>query len=149
MNIFANEGAILHQDALSFHLSHQPPLYVSIHFLLHELVQLVLILLCKIKSTRTQVVDGSNESLEHSDEDLDTLLQKYSPLQKIFKMGNVQIVHSQTLALVIVTVVSSKTSKNLGFFSVNMFQKSKKCHNVNPIEGAQIHKARFFVGNEK
>ena len=91
MNIFANEGAILHQDALSFHLSHQPPLYVSIHFLLHELVQLVLILLCKIKSTRTQVVDGSNESLEHADEDLDTLLQKYSPLQKIFKKSNVLV----------------------------------------------------------
>ena len=89
MNIFANEGAILHQDALSFHLSHQPPLYVSIHFLLHELVQLVLILLCKIKSTRTQVVDGSNESLEHADEDLDTLLRKYSPLQKIFKKSSV------------------------------------------------------------
>ena len=91
VNIFANEGAILHQDALSFHLSHQPPLYVSIHFLLHELVQLVLILLCKIKSTRTQVVDGSNESLEHADEDLDTLLQKYSPLQKIFKKSSVDI----------------------------------------------------------
>ena len=89
MNIFANEGAILHQDALSFHLSHQPPLYVSIHFLLHELVQLVLILLSKIKSTRTQVVDGSNESLEHADEDLDTLLRKYSPLQKIFKKSSV------------------------------------------------------------
>ena len=52
-----------------------------IHFLLHELVQLVLILLHEIKSTRTQVVDGSNESLEHADEDLDTLLRKYSPLQ--------------------------------------------------------------------
>ena len=89
MNIFANEGAILHQDALSFHLSHQPPLYVSIHFLLHELVQLVLILLHEIKSTRTQVVDGSNESLEHADEDLDTLLRKYSPLQKIFKKSSV------------------------------------------------------------
>ena len=74
---------------MSFHLSHQPPLYVSIYFLLHELVQLVLILLHEIKSTRTQVVDGSNESLEHADEDLDTLLQKYSPLQKIFKKSSV------------------------------------------------------------
>ena len=52
---FSNEGPILHQDALSFHLSHQPPLYVSIHFSLHELVQLVLILLSKIKSTRTRL----------------------------------------------------------------------------------------------
>ena len=60
-----------------------------IHFLLHELVQLVLILLHKIKSTRPRVVDGSNESLEHDDEDLDTLLQKYSPLQKIFKKSSV------------------------------------------------------------
>ena len=92
MNIFANEGVILHQDALSFRLSHQPPLYVSIHFSLYELVQLVLILLCKIKSTRTQVVDGSNESLEHADEDLDTLLRKYSPLQKIFKKSSVRII---------------------------------------------------------
>ena len=95
MNIFTNEGPILHQDAMSFHLSHQPPLYVSIYFLLHELVQLVLILLHKIKSTRTQVVDGSNESLEHADEDLDTLLQKYSPLQKIFKKSSVQLDISQ------------------------------------------------------
>ena len=89
MNIFANEGVILHQDALSFRLSHQPHLYMSIHFSLHELVQLVLILLSKIKSTRTEVVDGSNESLEHADEDLDTLLWKYSPLQKIFKKSSV------------------------------------------------------------
>ena len=89
MNIFTNEGPILHQDAMSFHLSHQPPLYVSIYFLLHELVQLVLILLCRIKSTRRHVVDGSNESLEHADEDLDTLLRKYSPLQKIFKKSSV------------------------------------------------------------
>ena len=42
------------------------------------------------ESTRTQVVDGSNESLEHADEDLDTLLRKYSPLQKIFKKSSVQ-----------------------------------------------------------
>ena len=90
MNIFANECPFLHQDALSFHLSHQPSLYVSIHFSLHELVQLVLILLSKIKSTRTEVVDGSNESLEHADEDLDTLLRKYSPLQKIFKKSSAQ-----------------------------------------------------------
>ena len=62
---------------------------MSIHFSLHELVQLVLILLSKIKSTRTEVVDGSNESLEHADEDLDTLLRKYSPLQKIFKKSSV------------------------------------------------------------
>ena len=89
MNISAKEYPILHQHDLSFHLSHQPPLYVSIHFSLHELVQLVLILLCKIKSTRTEVVDGSNESLEHADEDLDTLLRKYSPLQKIFKKSSV------------------------------------------------------------
>ena len=89
MNISAKEYPILHQDAISFHLSHQPPLYVSIYFLLHELVQLVLILLNEIKSTRTQVVDGSNESLEHADEDLDTLLRKYSPLQKIFKKSSV------------------------------------------------------------
>ena len=89
VNILANEGPILHQDALSFHLSYQPPLYVSIHFLLHELVQLVLILLCKIKSTPTQVVAGSNESLEYADEDLDTQLQKYSHLQKIFKKSSV------------------------------------------------------------
>ena len=69
----ANEGPILHQDALSFHLSYQPPLYVSIHFLLHELVQLVLILLHEIKSTRTQVVDSSNESLNYPDEEFHTL----------------------------------------------------------------------------
>ena len=91
MNILANEGPILHQDALSFHLSYQPPLYVSIYFLIHELVQLVLILLCRIKSTRRHVVYGSNESLEHADEDLDTLLRKYSPLQKIFKKSNVYL----------------------------------------------------------
>ena len=35
------------------------------------------------------MVDGSNESLAHADEDLDTLLQKYSPLQKIFKKSSV------------------------------------------------------------
>ena len=57
------EGPILDQHAISSHLSHQPPLYVLIQFLLHELVQLVLILLHKIKSTRTDVVDSSNESL--------------------------------------------------------------------------------------
>ena len=91
MNIFTNEGPILHQDAMSFHLSHQPPLYVSIYFLLHELVQLVLILLCRIKSTRRHVVDCSNESLEHADEDLDTLLRKYSPLQKNFLTSSVPV----------------------------------------------------------
>ena len=78
MNIFANEGPILHQDAPSFHLSHQPPLYVVLNFLLHELVQLVLLLLHKIRIELTETVDGSNESLDHADEELDTLLRKYS-----------------------------------------------------------------------
>ena len=30
---FSNEGPILHRDSISFHLSHQPPLKVTCHFL--------------------------------------------------------------------------------------------------------------------
>ena len=32
-NVQANLGPILHQDSISFHLSHQPPLKVMCHFL--------------------------------------------------------------------------------------------------------------------
>ena len=53
-----------------------------IYFLLHALVQLVLILLHNISIKVTETVDGSNESLDHADEELDTLLTNLSPLQK-------------------------------------------------------------------
>ena len=85
----AKEGPILHQHGVSIHLSHQLPLYVLINFLLYELVQLVLILLHKNKSTRTDVVDGSNESLYHADQELDPPLRKKSPLQTILKKFSV------------------------------------------------------------
>ena len=78
MNISAKEYPILHQHDLIFHLSHQPPLYVVLDILLHELVQLVLTRVVKSQAQRTEVVDGSNESLDHADEELDTLLRKYS-----------------------------------------------------------------------
>ena len=45
----------------------------------HELVQIVLISVDKIKSTRTEVVDGSNESIGRADQELDSLLRKYTP----------------------------------------------------------------------
>ena len=55
------------------------------YYIIDELVQLVLILLPKIKSQHTEVDDGSNESLDHADEELDThawtLLRKYSSAQ--------------------------------------------------------------------
>ena len=90
MNISAKEYPILHQHDLSFHLSHQPPLYVVLDFLLHELVQSVLILQYEIASKRTEVDDGSNESFDHADEELDTLLRKYSPAHENFKTCRVQ-----------------------------------------------------------
>ena len=43
----------------------------------------------KSESTRTEVVDGSNESLGHPDEELHPHLRKYSPLQKNFKKSSV------------------------------------------------------------
>ena len=42
-----------------------------------SLVQLVPILLHKIESTQTEVVDGSNEGLYHVEEELGTLQLKY------------------------------------------------------------------------
>ena len=60
-----------------------------INFLLYELVQLVLILLHKNKSTRTDVIDGSNESWYHADQELDPPLRKKSPLQTILKKFSV------------------------------------------------------------
>ena len=74
MNISAKEYPNLHQHDLSFHFSHHPPLSVVLDFLLHELLTHVV----KSQAQRTEVVDGSNESLDHADEELDTLLRKYS-----------------------------------------------------------------------
>ena len=78
MNVSAKEYPILHQYDLSFHLSHQPPLYVVLDFLLHELVLIILTHVVKSQAQRTEAVDGSNERLDHADEELDTLLRKYS-----------------------------------------------------------------------
>ena len=52
MNISAKEYPILHQHDLSFHLSYQPPLYVVLDFLLHELV-LISTNSCSKKSSTT------------------------------------------------------------------------------------------------
>ena len=41
-------------------------------------VWLVLTHAVKSQAQRTEMVDGSNESLDHTDEELDTLLRKYS-----------------------------------------------------------------------
>ena len=55
-----------------------------------HLVHLVLILPHEIKLIRTEVVDGSNDSLSHADEELHNHLRKYLPLQKSFKMSSVR-----------------------------------------------------------
>ena len=63
-------------------------------FRTEEVVKLVLIELThvvKSESTRTEAVDGSNESSEHPDEELHPHLQKYSPLQKNFKSSSVKL----------------------------------------------------------
>ena len=45
----------------------------------------VLTRVIKSQAQRTEAVDGSNESLDHADEKLDTLLRKYSFVIKISK----------------------------------------------------------------
>ena len=56
-------------------------------FLLYELVQVVLFyniyLYYKSETKHTEVVDGSNESLYHADEEMQPLLQNFSPSQTI------------------------------------------------------------------
>ena len=42
------------------------------------MVLIVLTHVVKIRIELTETVDGSNESLDHADEELDTLLRKYS-----------------------------------------------------------------------
>ena len=44
------------------------------------------------------MVDGSNESLYHADEELNTLLRKYSSAQKKFKMSSVNGVQFEFLS---------------------------------------------------
>ena len=88
MNISAKEYPNL-QHVLSFHLSHQPPVYVLIKFYIVKLVLIELTHIVKSESTRTEAVEGSNESSEHPDEELHPHLQKYSPLQKNFKTSSV------------------------------------------------------------
>ena len=78
MNISAKEYPILHLHDLGFHLSHQPSLCVVLAFLLHEFVLIGLNHVVKSQAQRIDAVDGSNESLGHADEELDTLLRKYS-----------------------------------------------------------------------
>ena len=58
--------------------------------MVHELVQLVLILLNKTKLTQSKVVDGSSESLDNANAELHNLLWKYLPLHKNFKTSGVQ-----------------------------------------------------------
>ena len=61
-------------------------------FLLYELVQLVLFcyiyLYYKNETKRTEVVDGSNESLYHADEEMHPLVRNFSPSQTIFNKFN-------------------------------------------------------------
>ena len=52
-------------------------------------IEIELTHIVKSESTRTEVVDGSNESLGHPDEELHPHLRKYSPLQKNFKKSSV------------------------------------------------------------
>ena len=74
-------------------MSHQPPLYVVLDFLLHELVLIILTHVVKSQAQRTEAVDGSNERLQHADEELDPPLLKKSPLQTILKKFSVQRNH--------------------------------------------------------
>ena len=85
----AKEGPILDQHDISSHLSHQPHLYVLIYFCVVKLVLIALTHVVKIESTHTEVVDGSNESLYHADQELDPPLRKKSPLQTILKKFSV------------------------------------------------------------
>ena len=58
-------------------------------FLLYELVQLVLFYCIKSYTLRTEVVDGSNESLEHADQEYDPILWKGITLQNSFEKVDV------------------------------------------------------------
>ena len=73
-------GPILHQDSISFHFSHQPPLKVFSFSVVN-----VSLLLNKSDTKLSEVVDGSNESLHYPDEELDPNLRIGSPLQKKFE----------------------------------------------------------------
>ena len=42
----------------------------------------------------TEVVDGSNESLYHADEEMHPLMRTFSPLQTIFKNLDVTAAHA-------------------------------------------------------
>jgi len=58
---------------ISFRVSLQPHFYMSLHFLLNELLLLVPISIHKIKSTLTEAVNCSHERIDHSDVEFHTL----------------------------------------------------------------------------
>ena len=69
MNEITNECNFLHWHGISFHLSHQPHLYVLHHFLLTNTVPWDQKIVHKSDVMRRDVVDGSNESLYHANEE--------------------------------------------------------------------------------
>ena len=58
----ANLGPILHHDSISFHLSHQPPLKVTEHFLCSKSDKKRHIYNMKSTLSLSEVVDGSMKS---------------------------------------------------------------------------------------
>ena len=85
MNEPGNECNFLHWHAISFHLSHQPHLYALHHFLLTIIVPWDQKIVHKSGVIRRDVVDGSNESLYHANEENYTHFPARSPSERISK----------------------------------------------------------------
>ena len=108
MKIFALEGAFLHWCVKSFPLSHQLHLCIlscnfveaTPHFTLQFKAIITHLLQIFHDESDTQcsdVIDGSNESLYHADEEMDPLVkQNFSPSQTIFKNFDVAPLRKNT-----------------------------------------------------
>ena len=89
MNEPGNECDFLHWHATSFHLSHQPHLYALHHILLTIIVPWDQKLVHKSGVIHRDVVDGSNESLYHANEEKYTHFRARSPSERISKLDGV------------------------------------------------------------
>ena len=89
VNEVTNECNFLHWHAISFHLSHQPHLYVLHHYLLTVIVPWDQKIVHKCGVMLRDVVDGSNESLYHPNEENYTHFPPRSPSERISEFDGV------------------------------------------------------------